>query len=279
MPGGTRRRDRVMTPDLRRRLSRIARGIGSTASTPLLPGTATAAGVGTESAAERQPEAPEAPEAAILFLDYDPRACGTEAAGEWGPSWHVEPDLGQLLPDAPLRGQRCGEGPVLFLDIETAGLSAAPLFLIGTLRVEAGRLVLTQLLARDYTEEAAILHAFSERAAEFQEWVTFNGRTFDEPYVRDRAAFHRVRVPVPERHVDLLPVARRRWKNRFGDCRLATLERHVCGRRRLGDVAGEAIPGLYHEFVRTANWPLLAPILHHNAMDLLSMAELRVELG
>ena len=42
---------------------------------------------------------------------------------------------------------------------------------------------------------------------------------------------------------------------------------------------GDAIPGLYHEFVRTGRWEILAPVLRHNAMDLLSMAELWVELS
>jgi uncharacterized protein YprB with RNaseH-like and TPR domain len=34
------------------------------------------------------------------------------------------------------------------------------------------------------------------------------------------------------------------------------------------------MPPLYHDFVRTGNWPLLHPVLHHNALDLLTLAEL-----
>jgi uncharacterized protein YprB with RNaseH-like and TPR domain len=104
--------------------------------------------------------------------------------------------------------------------------------------------------------------------------VTFNGETFDLPYLRDRALYHRLPPPLFPDHLDLLPAARRRWRGTVPNCRLQTLEQHICHRRRSGDVPGEVIPQLYHDFVRTANWPLLLPVFHHNALDLLTLAEL-----
>ncbi|NIM71370.1 MAG: exonuclease, partial [Xanthomonadales bacterium] len=57
------------------------------------------------------------------------------------------------------------------------------------------------------------------------------------------------------------------------DCRLQTVERYVCGRRRVGDVPGAQIPEVYHRFVETGDARLVAPILRHNAQDLVTVAE------
>jgi uncharacterized protein YprB with RNaseH-like and TPR domain len=219
---------------------------------------------------------------APLAIAFDARDCGSQGATPIGPVWEVRPSLAELLADYPERCERLtalGGEPHLLLDIETAGLAAAPLFLIGLLEVRPGQMTLAQLLARDYSEEAAALHAFAELAATYPRWISFNGASFDLPYLADRCAYHRLPSLVPRDHLDLLPLARRRWRGATSDCRLQTLEREVCGRLRLGDVPGEAIPDLYHEFVRDGNWQVLAPVLHHNALDLLTQAEVWAELG
>ena len=70
----------------------------------------------------------------------------------------------------------------------------------------------------------------------------------------------------------------------LGPCRLQTLEALVCGRRRQGDIAGWDIPAAYHEFVRArqaddvVRLRTIQAILHHNAMGLLTMAELSAHI-
>jgi uncharacterized protein YprB with RNaseH-like and TPR domain len=163
----------------------------------------------------------------------------------------------------------------LFMDIESCGLAGASIFLVGTMAYRHGELVFRQYLARDYAEEAAILHAFSRRYARSPLLVTFNGKAFDMTMIRERAAFHA--VPLPRReppHLDLLQEARRLWRGTVPDCRLQTLEQCLCGRRRIGDIPGWAIPDAYHRFVSTGDARQLGDILHHNLLDLLTMAEL-----
>ena len=163
----------------------------------------------------------------------------------------------------------------LFLDIETCGLAGASIFLVGTMAYRHGELVFRQYLARDYAEEAAILHAFSRRYAATPLLVTFNGKAFDMTMIRERAAFHGVHLPREEPpHLDLLQEARRLWRGRVPNCRLLTLEQCLCGRSRIGDIPGWAIPEAYHRFVSTGDARPLADILHHNLLDLLTMAEL-----
>jgi hypothetical protein len=163
---------------------------------------------------------------------------------------------------------------MLLLDIETCGLSAAPVFLVGLCHVGERNLVLRQLFARDYSEERALVAQVASIARDFDFLVTFNGRTFDIPFLRDRAVHHRMRFGMDLPHLDLLHVARRRWRGQFRDCRLQTLEWHVLRRRRAGDVDGAAIPGLYHDYVKRGQPHRLLPVFHHNLLDLVAMAEL-----
>jgi uncharacterized protein YprB with RNaseH-like and TPR domain len=162
----------------------------------------------------------------------------------------------------------------LFLDLETGGLASSPVFLAGTMHWNGSDFVLRQYFARHYGEEAPLLRALSEAAGEFEMMVTFNGKSYDAPFLASRAIVHGVRLRLPRRHLDLLHVSRRRWKGELRDCKLQTLEFHVCGRRRSGDVPGEEIPGLYHDFVRHGDPWRLVPVFHHNMLDVITMAEI-----
>jgi uncharacterized protein YprB with RNaseH-like and TPR domain len=168
---------------------------------------------------------------------------------------------------------------LLFMDIETTGLSSSqPLFLIGALTLENAAPRLDLFLARDYPEERAALAAYHE-LARGKTIVTFNGKSFDWPYIEGRSIGGRLDFKRPPGHFDLLHHARRHWKQGLPNCKLQTLELYLCGRTRIDDVPGSEIPRTYHEFVAThaatgRGAHLMAPILHHNALDILTLAEL-----
>ncbi len=188
----------------------------------------------------------------------------------------------------------------LLLDLETCGLAGSMLFLVGLVRHDGDELVLEQLLARNYAEEQAVLHTLWQIAAESSLLVTFNGKCFDWPLVHDRSTYHRIgrvaewdaiadRPPLqlplgptdarPDlQHVDLLHHARRRWRDRLPDCRLQTLERFLCGRHRSGDIPGREIPDAYHRYVATGRTGEMQAILHHNALDLVTLLQLAMLL-
>ncbi len=172
----------------------------------------------------------------------------------------------------------------LFLDLETCGLAGSALFLIGLVRHDGEQLVLEQLLARNYAEEQAVLHTLWRIAAQATLLVTFNGKSFDWPLVRDRTTYHRIdRDPAAPTiadlpHVDVLHHARRRWRDRLPDCRLQTLERFLCGRHRSGDIPGRDIPEAYRQYVATGRVDQMRAILHHNALDLVTLLQLAMQL-
>lgn len=168
----------------------------------------------------------------------------------------------------------CGLERALFLDLETGGLSSSPVFLAGTMHWNGKDFVIRQYFARHYGEEGALLRAVSECARDFEFLVTFNGKSYDAPFLATRAVIHGVRLTLPPRHLDLLHASRRRWKGELSNCRLQTLEYHVCRRRRVGDVPGDEVPGLYHDYVRSGDPWRLAPVFHHNLLDVITMAEI-----
>ena len=176
----------------------------------------------------------------------------------------------------PERGlfRRFGFRRMLFLDLETCGLTACPVFLAGVALIGENDLVFRQIFARDYAEERALIHEMARLIGEADFLVSFNGKSFDVPFLRDRAAHHRMPFPVSAPHLDLLWLARRRWKAVLPDCKLQTLEWRVLRRRRSGDVGGSDIPGLYHHFVQGGEARRLVPIFHHNMLDVVAMVEL-----
>lgn len=168
---------------------------------------------------------------------------------------------------------------LIFFDLETLGFLGHPLFLIGLLlRRPRDRWEVVQLLARDYTEEAAVLRAFARTAPSDSRWVSFNGKSFDLPVLKTRATFHGLPFGLPMEHFDLLHEARRLYQGILPNCRLGTLERRLLGVYRSRDLDGGEVPAAYHAFVRGGDPEAMVRILRHNRTDVVSLARLLLHL-
>ncbi len=163
-----------------------------------------------------------------------------------------------------------------FLDTETTGLaggSGTYAFLIGVGRITPSGFELKQFFMRDPSEEASLLHGLSEYLSQFDTLVTYNGKTYDQPLLETRYRMSRMKPPFGRlEHLDLLVGARRLWKLRFDSCRLVDLENQILGVEREGDLPGEMIPYVYFEYLRKREAARIVPILHHNAIDILTLA-------
>jgi uncharacterized protein YprB with RNaseH-like and TPR domain len=179
--------------------------------------------------------------------------------------------------DDPIPGP-CGPEPEVCFDLETCGFAGTPLFLVGLLVREPEGLRLTQILARHYGEERAVVAETLERLHRFPNWLSFNGKAYDAPFLAGRAGHHGVAMANPERHRDLLHEARRRYRHELPDCRLQTLESLVLKRFRAGDVPGSEIPALYHDAVKQGRPERLRSVLDHNRHDLITLALLAAHL-
>jgi uncharacterized protein len=166
-----------------------------------------------------------------------------------------------------------------FLDTETSGLSGGTgtyAFLVGAARFIDGQFVLRQFFMRDPAEEGALLEGLAHFLAPAKALITFNGKAFDAPLLTTRYSLHRIPVPYKDyAHLDLLPLARRLWRDRLESRALKYLEEHVLGLRRSSEeVPGYEIPFLYFDYLRTRDARPLAGVFYHNAMDVVAMAAL-----
>jgi uncharacterized protein len=219
------------------------------------------------------------------------------APGEWHGSLQmrdacVSPDDVALIARNPSAADE-PRARVVYLDLETTGLSGGAgtvAFLVGcALSREDGSFEIRQFVLPSFAGERALIGAVTAWAEEEAAiLVTYNGRTFDVPVMETRWAFHRLRSPWDELpHLDMLPMARRLWSKKHGreadlqryeapaedsGCRLVHLERTLFEVERVGDVPGYEIPRRYFDFVRRGDWSVLEPVLHHNRLDLLSLA-------
>jgi len=198
--------------------------------------------------------------------------------------WHGRWQVGSAaLRNEDLSGvrdiEKTGMSP-FFLDLETTGLSGGAgtvAFLVGCGFFEDGHFRTRQFLLQGFSAERAMLHGVTQVLADQGCLVTYNGRTFDLPVMETRWLFHRLTPPWSElAHLDMLHLSRRLWRGRMDDgdasCRLVLLERDLFGVERVGDVPGFEIPGRYFDYVRYGNASVLEPVLHHNRLDLLSLA-------
>ncbi len=172
---------------------------------------------------------------------------------------------------------------LIFLDTETTGLAGGTgtcAFLIGIGNVEGMKFVVRQFFLRDYPEEKALLASLAEALADCDGLVTFNGKTFDVPLLETRFALARMKSPLERLvHFDALHPSRRLWKLRLESCKLTVLEEAILGIAREGDVPGSEIPAIYFDYLRSGDARGLQPVFYHNALDVVSLAALTVELA
>ena len=164
---------------------------------------------------------------------------------------------------------------IVFIDIETSGLYYIhPVFLVGILTFKDGQGIISQILARNPSEEKALLFETIEFLKKTNIIVSFNGRSFDLPYLKGRMRFQGLNDEVNSFHFDLLRQARKNYRSQLPNCRLLTIERHLFNQERIDDLPGAKIADYYNRYLETEDRSYIIPILEHNACDLLTMAKL-----
>jgi hypothetical protein len=166
-----------------------------------------------------------------------------------------------------------------FIDTETSGLSGGTgtyAFMVGAGRFVDGEFRLSIFFMRDPAEEPALLEAVSDFLAPCEALVTFNGKAFDAPLLRTRYGLNNIPCAFEGfSHLDLLPLARRLWRDRLPSRALKYLEEHIMSAPRTSEeVPGYEIPWLYFDYLRNGDITPLKGVFYHNAMDVVAMAGL-----
>ncbi len=167
-----------------------------------------------------------------------------------------------------------GSENMLFMDIETLGLKDVPLILIGVAEGNEDGLTINQYLLRNLKEEKAAIEGFLSHQDSDNVYVTFNGRSFDVPFIKSRMRFHHLKKSINSQHLDLLHFSRRQWNDQLPNCRLQTLEEHLFGVKRCDDVPSSQVPDFYLTYRETGNIGPLVPIIEHNREDVVTLARI-----
>jgi uncharacterized protein YprB with RNaseH-like and TPR domain len=183
------------------------------------------------------------------------------------------------LPLSAFTTEDCSEridlSQLVFFDTETTGLGgvgAVP-FLCGCGSWTSRGFEVRQYTMPDYSDEAAMLEVLADEFGHDKWIVSYNGRAFDLPILRDRMIVNRVAREVPQAgHVDLLHGTRRLFRRRLADCTLTNIERELFGFHRNGDIPGYLIPSVYFEWLSEENLDLMPDIIEHNCLDIVSLA-------
>lgn len=247
---------------------------------------------------ENKPAAP----AVKAREDLDPILYGQEVSTPYGPCYVVEKayPIGERHGHWPLQKaldanysdfNRLGQDlqkplqikDALFLDTETTGLAGGTgtyAFLVGLGAFTDTHFLVKQLLMRDYNEELALLYLLEQELQQRDTLITFNGKTFDVSLLQTRFTMSRLGFQGcrGKNQLDLLHPSRRIWRHKLQSCSLGSLEANILGVKRIGDIPGFEIPGRYFEFLQTGKGELLAGILEHNVIDIVSMTTLLYRL-
>ncbi|MFQ5978026.1 MAG: ribonuclease H-like domain-containing protein [Candidatus Heimdallarchaeota archaeon] len=168
-------------------------------------------------------------------------------------------------------GAFCPKESIRIVDVETLGFQPSPLFLIGIATPSSHGLAARQLLARNLDEEPAVVEECVRELSSAKAIISFNGRSFDMPYVMGRAGYYGLSQPSIGIHVDLLHFSRRYWRNQISNCRLGTVEQEILRIKRKMDLPSALVPRFYRRYLNTQNPGPLVPIISHNKADLSSL--------
>ena len=159
-----------------------------------------------------------------------------------------------------------------FMDIETLGLSNCPLILIGVCEIKNNKIISNQYLLEDITQEKAAIFSYLSNIDEDSIHVTYNGASFDIPFIKNRLNYFDLDYNLDLPHLDLIHFARNLWKDTLPNCKLTTVEEEIFDTKRIDDVPGSEIPDYYNTYIKENNIGPLMPIIDHNKQDIISLA-------
>ncbi len=196
-------------------------------------------------------------------------SCDTCNTSDWISNWYPKSHPLNLFSSS-----FNDEEDFIFLDIETLGFFNRPIILLGVAKISGKEIQVNQYLSRSLEEENAVLASFLNHVESESVYVTFNGQTFDMPFIANRMRHHGVRKDIDKPHFDLLHFSRRAWSEKLPNCKLTTIEKHLFGIEREDDIPSGLVPEFYKVYAKSQNIGPLVPIIEHNRQDIVTLAKI-----
>jgi uncharacterized protein YprB with RNaseH-like and TPR domain len=242
----------------------------------------------------KKPESERRPQAPVSISEDWSRIGAHLETNEWGSfimrrleygahSYHGRYQLGELSDRAHelscfYPGTTLSQEDMIFFDTETTGLGVGAgnvPFMIGIGYYRGESFVVEQLFIRNPSEEQAMLSYLQEKLSRFTHIVSYNGRTFDWPILKNRYVLNRLPFEDSELlHLDFLYPSRSLWRNTLPSCRLGKVEEDRLGFKRENDVPGSMAPALYFLYLAEKDARVLEGVFVHNEHDIVTLAAL-----
>lgn len=156
-------------------------------------------------------------------------------------------------------------------DIETTGLNSnyCKVILIGILFNQDNKTVIKQFFANTEDDEKELLLTFINTIKNYQNHITFNGLTFDIPFLNTRLKKHNIDFYLSKNDdIDILKLIRPfKEKLSLSDCKLKTIEKYL-GIYREDAISGKESIDLYKDYSVNQDIDLKEKILLHNYEDI-----------
>ncbi len=179
-------------------------------------------------------------------------------------------------------------GDFLFLDIETLGLYDSPMIIIGIgFYNKKKKYEIHLLFARDIEEEIAICeHLRKEILPYFKCFVTYNGKSFDIPYIANRFLYYFDENPMISQedtpyensntkyhHIDLFHNCRRKFKGKFNSYTLTNMEEKLLNWKRDNELPSSLVGYCYLKYKKNPERyiGLIRECIEHNYFDVYSL--------
>jgi len=175
----------------------------------------------------------------------------------------------------------------LFLDIETLDLYDGPMIIIGLGYFTNSSFEIHILYARDVSEEIAICeHLMNCVFPNFKSFVTYNGKTFDIPYMARRFIYYYNNNPMINEndklydsvntiyhHIDLYHNCRRKFKGLYEKYNLTSMEEKLLDLKRENEMPSSLIGLSYRKYLQDPDRyvGLMKECIDHNYFDVYSM--------
>ena len=162
----------------------------------------------------------------------------------------------------------------LFFDIETTGLSAdiSAITLIGCCDMDGN---ITQWFNEDGFSQKQILSDFLTFIKSYDTLITFNGKTFDLPFLSSKIKEFKLNASFDRyEHLDLYQILKP-YKNLWGlkNFRQKDLEEYLCF-HRTDKLSGKKLIKTYQNYLEKGNTKDKDAVLLHNKEDLLGLRDI-----
>lgn len=163
---------------------------------------------------------------------------------------------------------------ILFFDIETTGfnkISDVIMLISLGYYTEYNEFYTKQFYAEYIEDEVNILNELEGFLPNFDYWCSYNGISFDEPYIKIKMKKYKLDFKCPENHIDLYRMIKP-YYTQFGlhRCNLKTIEKYL-GIVRKDQIDGGLSAQLYKQYLYNSNTDIRDTIMLHNYEDVLNL--------